>query len=269
MPALLVAALNSERIEAYIATRGDIFHCPGCLSEVTLKRGRQVVAHFAHKPLIRCEWGKGETPAHRNAKAQIAKVFRDRGLRAEVEFEVATLAGDRRADVMTWHPKGRAVAIELQHTNIDLDNIERRAKSYAGAGIAQLWVPFLSAKAFERAMSRGGRYFVVERYSPRPFELWVSGFHGDGQFWMYDPKGGAYWRCRLSPHYLWVPESSYYDSDGSENIGGGYHKESMRFRELSLSGPYRPEDLRISIKSRNAESAYPYFWPTATLATFV
>ncbi|MCI0365536.1 MAG: hypothetical protein L0219_16865 [Phycisphaerales bacterium] len=138
---MLVASLNGERVEAESAERGLAFVCPNCKRPVILKRGPIVIAHFAHKPPTDCSWARGETKAHLDAK----KLFRDtlavRGLRAEVECVVPSLPDDRRADVMVWSPKGARLAIELQHTSLNLEDIERRAFSYAHAGIAQLWIP--------------------------------------------------------------------------------------------------------------------------------
>ena len=102
-----------------------------------------------------------------------------------MEYVVDTLSGDRRADVMTWSPTGVAVAFELQHTSIGLDEIESRSRSYARAGIAQLWIPFLNDAALRQAESRSGGSLFVERYSPRPFEKWVHGLHGKDGMWMY------------------------------------------------------------------------------------
>ncbi len=135
---MLVANLNRERIDAFIAERGPEYRCPECEGVVILKKGRKVIDHFAHKPPTDCSWASGETRAHLEAKLLVAKALAGRGLRAEVEFVVNTLPGDRRADVIAWSPNGRQIAFELQHTPIDLNEIESRASSYARAGIVQI-----------------------------------------------------------------------------------------------------------------------------------
>jgi hypothetical protein len=47
---------------------------------------------------------------------------------------------DRRADLVVWSPTGRPVVIELQHSALTLEQLERRAFFYAGAGAAQNWL---------------------------------------------------------------------------------------------------------------------------------
>ncbi|MTH94783.1 competence protein CoiA, partial [Roseibium sp. RKSG952] len=122
---------NETRISALAALRGAEYRCPACRGLLILKKGRRVVHHFAHKPPTNCTWAKGETQAHLRAKTELAQSFTGRGIRAEVEFVVETLTGDRRADVMAWKPNGFQVAFELQHTPISVNEIEARAFSYA------------------------------------------------------------------------------------------------------------------------------------------
>lgn len=172
-----------------------------------LKQGRIVIHHFAHKPPISCEWGAGETVAHMNAKRAFRDSLRLRGLRAEAEFVVDTMPGDRRADVMTWRSHDNQIlAFELQHTPVSLDEIESRATAYARARIAQIWIPFLRSEALDTATrERGG--LLIARYSPRPFEKWVHGLHL-GKMWMYDPREQNLWLAFLQAHKIWVEETS-------------------------------------------------------------
>lgn len=116
----------------------------------------------------------GQTRGHLQAKRLLLDALRARGLRAEAEFATEQVAWDRRADVMVWSPGSRLpVAIEFQHSTIGIPEIEMRAQTYARAGIAQLWVPFLRPDALERAepSERGTR--IVERYPIRLHELWM------------------------------------------------------------------------------------------------
>ncbi len=153
---MLVAELDGNRIEAEIAERGLTYCCPKCKRPVILKRGRIKIAHFAHKPPTDCTWAKGETLAHLDAKKLFRDELRSRGLRAEFEVVVPSLPNDRRADVMIWTPSDLRVVIELQHTSIGIEAIEKRAFSYAREGIAQAWVPFLRALVWKQAVRRRG-----------------------------------------------------------------------------------------------------------------
>jgi hypothetical protein len=213
---VLVAELQGARVEAADAERGPTYVCSRCKGIVILKQPRKIIYHFAHKPPTDCTWARGETRAHLEAK----KLFRDalvtRGLRAELEYIVSALPGDRRADVMVWSSAGAMLAVELQHTSIGLKEIEARAFCYARAGMAQIWIPFLSSTALDAAEPRGPRSVFVERYSPRPFEKWVHGLNGKDGMSMYSPAYQKFWRAHLAGHQIYVEESSWFEQGGEE-----------------------------------------------------
>ena len=241
---MLVAKVAGNRIEAAIALKGQDYHCPHCGEAVILKKGRIRTPHFAHKPPVSCSWAKGETAAHLEAKTRLKDAFLARGLRVEVECEVDTLPGDRRADVMVWSPKGTRFAIELQHTPIGLSEIEERTESYHRAGVGVIWVGFLHPAVWKAAEARGGGQYVVRRYSARPWERWTHGYNY-GHVWLYDPAQGCLWQGRLNKHEIYVEESNWYDSDGNENYSGGYTRVSKRWRELILQGPVPLDAVKI------------------------
>lgn len=87
---MLVAQLDTRRIEAREAARGPDYRCPECGRMVILKKGRIVTHHFAHKPPVDCAWGRGESHAHREAKTLFRDEFARRGYRTEVEHEIAS-----------------------------------------------------------------------------------------------------------------------------------------------------------------------------------
>ena len=262
---MLVANLEDVRVDAANAERGPEYRCPKCKGIVILKKGRKVIDHFGHKPPTDCSWAIGETRAHLEAKLLVASALATRGLRAEVEFVVNTLSGDRRADVMAWSLMGLQIAFELQHTPIDLNAIERRASSYARAGIAQIWIPFLKASVWKDGEPRKGGWFI-ERYSPRPFERWVHGFNGKHGMWMYDPDDKEFWLGSLAGHQIYVEGTSWYSEGGDENYCGGFHRWSKRFKELTLEGPCSAEKLLIKIEARRAFATKDYSWPAGRVA---
>lgn len=262
---MLVASLDSTRIDASLAKRGPEYRCPKCDAVVILKQGRIVIDHFAHKPPTDCTWAAGETRAHLEAKALVKAAVVGRGLKAEAEFIVNTLPGDRRADVMAWSPKGLQIAFELQHTPIDLNQIEARASSYARIGVAQIWIPFLRDSVWKDGEPRHGDWFV-KRYSPRPFERWAHGLNGKHGMWMYDPAKKEFWLGRMEGHQIYVEESSWYSEGGEENYGGGFHRWSKRYKELTLQGPHEVDKLLIKVEARRAFSAKGYNWPAGIIA---
>jgi competence protein CoiA len=233
---------------------------------VILKQGRIKIAHFAHKPPTDCAWAVGETLAHLKAKQWMADGLRARGY-SNVALEVV-IGGDpyRRADVVVTDSKNKRLALELQHTSISLDEIEARAAHYACNGIAQLWVPFLRARAFDEAERLRDEWHIC-RYPARPFERWVHGF-GLGSIWLYDPSRLALYRGRMKGHVIEVEDSEWYGEGGELQSGGGYSYWSRRWRELTLAGPYQVTDLSISIRRRPMTNMHRYSWPAAEIGDF-
>lgn len=267
---MLIALCDNRRIDAADALRENVHSCPNCGGEVILKCGQIVVAHFAHKPPTDCFWQEGETRAHLEAKKLVQESFRERGVRAEAEFVVETLVGDRRADVMVWTPSGKnRIAFELQHSSIDLKALEKRAWSYASAGIAQFWIPFVRKIVWKEGVRREERGWFVARYPATSFEKWVHGLNGKLGMWMYDPSDRAFWHARLAPHRSYVEETSWYSEGGEEQYGGGFWKTSKKFRELSLDGPYALADLKLKLEHRRQSSLSHYSWPSCNFARFV
>lgn len=266
---MLVAEQNGVRIEASVAQRGDPFHCPQCKGALVFKPGRKVISHFAHKPPTDCTWAQGETRAHLEAKQLVGAALKARGLRAELECVLQGLSGDRRADVLVWAPHGRRIAFELQHTAIGLNEIERRAFSYADLGVAQIWIPFLSKDTIERAYLRADGTLFLDTYSARQFEKWVHGFNLREGMWCYAPHQKLFWKARLAPHLVWKPVKEWHDEYGEEQSAGGYNRTSKVHKELTLEGPYSLEALRIVVTKRSAGEAAHYRWPGGRIAQFV
>ena len=262
---MLVGLFENRRIDAAEAERGPAYRCPQCRSLLTLKKGRRVIHHFAHRPPTECSWAKGETTAHLEAKRLVFAGLSQRGVRAEIESVLATLPGDRRADVMAFPINGRQVAFELQHSSLGLEELERRAFSYAGAGVAQIWIPFLPRAVWQAGEPTVDGWFV-RRYVARPFERWIHGFAGGEGMWMYDPGQRKFWRARLEQHRIYVEATSWYEEGGDENYAGGYHRTSRRWKELTLVGPYEFDDLRVVVKPRRAYAVAGYNWPRAQVA---
>lgn len=203
---MLVAHLAGHRVEAASAERGQAFVCPKCSGLVILKRGRIVTAHFAHKPPVVCSWGSGESGAHLEAKRAICDALRARGLTADVEMIVPSLAGDRRADVLVIGPGGQRVAIEVQRTPLSFDAIEARTRAYMAAGIAVIWVAMIPKGRLDEA-ERGPSEILVKRYAAKEFERWAHGFHM-GQLWFWDVDAKALRQGKLKKHIIHVPERS-------------------------------------------------------------
>jgi competence CoiA-like predicted nuclease len=266
---MLIALLNNTRVTAADAQRGPDYRCPSCGKDIVLKKGRVVVHHFAHKPPILCDCARGETLAHLEAKHLVYAALTARGVRAELEYSVETLPGDRRADVMAWSPKGRMIAFELQHTSISADEIGERAFAYARAGAAHIWISFLPGSVWKEASDKGDGTWLVRRYAPRQFEHWIDGLTAQAGRWMYDPQAKLFWLVTMRAHEIYEDETIWYAPGGIERYRPARTRVSIRYRDLVLKGPYHLGALRIVLRRRRGFVSKHFRWPAGLVGSLV
>lgn len=158
------------RVAAWEAERADRpFLCPSCRSELTLRRGAVIAPHFAHRPPFACEYGAGESEAHRRCKLALYEGLRShpRVRKCELERDLGTVRPDVSAYV-----NDEPVAFEVQLSALTLERIVHRTAEYARKGIYVLWLPPSSA-----ALDR-------EFYAPRPWERWLhAAYFGRVYYW--------------------------------------------------------------------------------------
>lgn len=263
---MLLALHDDQRFDAFCAMKGRSYTCPNCGEEVILKQGRIVIHHFAHKPPTNCSWAKGETREHLLAKTVIRDAFRAKSYQAEFEAVVLSEAGDRRADVLLTNDNGARVAIEVQHTPILYDAIERRTSAYSAVGVPVIWVGVLSNKMKEDAItvSHG---MQIEQYVIRPWEKWAHAYYFK-KLWYIDPQAQNLWLGLFSDFDIDVPISSWHNEYAEEQSSGGYSRISKKWKTLDLFGPKPLSEIQISLKPRKAWSCKTFSLPAGTLANF-
>lgn len=259
---MLVAHLNGDRVLAELAHKGPIYHCPGCGLEVTLKKGMKVTHHFSHKPPVTCPWARGETVAHLKAKMLFLNHLRAISCTAEVEYPIGT----QRADVYAKETTGETLVFEMQHQPITEQEIARRTQAYYGQGASVTWLPLISLEKIEKKKRTAGG-FIIERYSPKPFERWLDSFHFK-DIWYLDPGTGFMWNGSFSPVMLEKPYSEWYETGGGHQSAGGYAYRSKRYLQLTLTGPFTLGQLDIRTKYRRAASFGNYVFPQGRRVVF-
>ncbi len=162
---------DGRKVGAWEAERGEApFVCFCCRQVVTLKKGRILAPHFAHQPPVVCEYGTGESEAHRRCKLALYESLRAHPSvrKCEVERDLGTVRPDVSAYV------GDApVAFEVQLSALPLARIIRRTAEYARKGIYVLWLP-------PHTEALGG-----ELYAPRPWERWLhAAYFGRVYYWL-------------------------------------------------------------------------------------
>lgn len=263
---MLIALNDDQRIDASSAAKGLKYICPNCKADVILKQGRIVIHHFAHRPPTVCSWSRGETREHLLAKIVIRDAFRARSYQADYEVEVLSGEGDRRADVLVTIGQGAQVAIEIQHTPILYDAIERRTGAYLVAGVPVIWVGILSKKMKEEAVS-STQGLQIEQYVIRPWEKWAHAYYFR-KLWFIDPEEQSLWLGEFSDYAIDVPISSWYNEYAEEQSAGGYSRISKKWKTLDLSGPKTLDKIEISFGTRKSWQSMTFNLPGGRVANF-
>lgn len=245
---LTARADNLDYVEAGEAPHGPDYRCRGCGAVVVLKTGRIRIAHFAHKPDAGCAFGAKMSLAHLTAQRRIAEALRGRGVSAQLEAFMPSLAGDRRIDVLTWptdRPTAR-IAIEVQASDMTPDLIAARTRSYDAEDVAPLWLRLLDFGAFERVRTFPHRATIwIDAYSARAWEHWAHD-HLGGRLWFLDQGTFLAWRGTFLPAHSQRQAASWYGPGGEEMGSGGDWRDIARWVELELDGPFALTDLRLN-----------------------
>ena len=162
---------DGQKLGAWEARKDDRpFVCFCCQRVVTLRRGPIIAPHFAHLPPVTCEYGTGESEAHRRCKIAIYEslVADPRVSKCELERNLGTVRPDVSAYI-----NNVPVAIEVQLSTLSLDKIAYRTSEYRRKGIYVLWLP-----VYHSGLDQ-------ELYSPRPWERWLHAtYFGRAYYWL-------------------------------------------------------------------------------------
>ena len=225
---------DKEKVEARIITKeSGPFYCPSCEEGLILRKGMVKVHHFAHRPDAACWFGLGESESHRVCKTAIYEALREADGVSDCELEknFGFCIPDVFACIDTV-----PVAIEVQISTLTIAEIMRRTQQYYQAGIFVLWLTLPKGVQFQ------------DRYAPSAWEKWLHAtYFGRVYYWL---NAAAVLPIHFGEHLLWVEESTWYDSDGSENRGGGYYKRSLRYRTPQAGLPVQiARDFRAILRS--------------------
>jgi len=260
---MLVALDGIARVHAATAEKGPEFRCPGCGEVMTLRKGTKVVHHFAHKPPVACSWAVGETLGHLTAKNLLMEFFKWRGYEADVEFPV----GRQRADVhVLGKQRRRAHVFEIQHQPITPAEISARTRGYFATGAAVTWISLIDIGKLGSKAKQTPTGYVIGRYTPKPFERWLHGFHFK-ELWFIDTSTRMFWRGVFSASMIEVPLSEWHVSGGGMESAGGYSKHSKKWKTLTLDGPYPVNQITFGIESRSASTIGAFSYPAGRRIT--
>jgi len=215
------------------------FICPKCLTEVVLHKGNIKVHHFKHKPPVFCKRGEGESEQHRVAKLAIYDALRAEsnvtGAELEKDFGISV------ADVFAFI-SNVPVAMEIQRSNLSVNEITQRTENYRQLGIAVLWI------AFHRPELDTGKY------SPNAWEKWChAAYFGRVYYWV---GGQSLLPTHFNPFTLHVASTEWYESGGEHRSVGGYDRPSKRYKKpcygnvVTISQSFRVSNKEAFAKGR-------------------
>lgn len=237
LPDMLVASskTNEENLAWLTEKKDGPFFCPECEAEVILKKGKVKAHHFAHKPLVNCIYGVGESQRHLTVKRQIyeALVNHPDCSRCKLERRLNGVRPD-----VSLYIGSNPVAIEVQKSDIDIDEIERRTRQYTKLGIYLLWILPSDPKTF---------YHKGEDQEVYRIKEWEKYLHA--MYWgrvYYWQEEAIVFPCHFDDFEIWVEESNWYSEDGEEMSAGGYFKKAKSLKspnfstQLHIADNFRP-----------------------------
>ncbi len=193
------------------------FLCPKCRLQVTLRKGKIKIHHFAHKPPVTCSHGDGESEEHRRCKIAIYNSLDTKPNVTELEIEKDF--GPVVADIFC-RINSVPVAIEVQRSKLPVNELTRRTAEYTRLGICVLWIGIYNEKVRQS--------IVDKKTSPSAWEKWCHAAQfGRVYYWHHDD---VVIPVHFAAFKLYVESSEWYDSDGTHQSAGGYERYSKRFK---------------------------------------
>jgi len=208
------------RLKAWEAEKDQgPFFCPECGDELTLKKGKVREPHFAHKQSCSCDYGSGETEIHYKAKRTIYSNLCKHPDCTNVEIESNLF--EVRPDI-SFCIKNNIIVIELQKSNISVEEIIRKARIYNRNGIFLLYLfPVPEPKKYKRyeytSPIEGNVFSEVCR--PSQWEKYIhSLYFGRVYYWIKDLY---ILKCHYDDYNIWIDYNDF---------GGGYSRRSKQMK---------------------------------------
>lgn len=251
----MLVAINTqkERCYAWSSEKKDgPYFCPAptCREELILKKGNIRTHHFAHQATEACNYSKGESELHHKCKKEIYEALKEHKFCEKCDLE--RNLGKVQPDI-SLYINGSPVAIEVQKSTIDIQEIIRRTKVYTQKKIYLVWIiPKLDLINYKYDAK-------LEKYVFKP-KVWHQFLHQMfyGRLYIWSSQANV-----LPLHYEdlifyqeernWI-EENYSDLEGTnwyqENhdfaFSGGYNKKSKTKKEIRWSEDNSPKFLHLA-----------------------
>ncbi len=218
------------------------FFCIDCEARTMLKKGGIRIPHFSHYPDEGCGYGAGETELHREAKLAIYNALKSCSSVQDLELERPM--GAVRPDIY-YYDKGvqAEIAIEVQVSSLQPEEIEERTDEYADQGIYVLWVSPMN-----------GKLVNGERYSPGHWERYLHEMYlGQVLYWTNDDTVR---QVKFDEYML----------DAAPMWGYNSERVSKRYRTVVFGNKLRIRDFILCDRSEDFFDDEEWFIPECRLA---
>lgn len=220
----MLVAINSNNIRrpAFEAEKWEgPFTCQTCKRIVVLKKGKVREHHYAHEPESKCEYGKGESQLHYRVKREIYLALKNHPNCQKCELE--RILNGVRPDI-SLVINNYYVAIEVQKSNISVEETNLRLSKYSKLGIFLLWVsPDNGPKLF---LHEGEKEDICRI---RSWEYYIHHIQNERlYFWQ---SGAIIKPYHLGQFYTYIEETEWYGEYGELNYGGGNWEEKKSYKK--------------------------------------
>ena len=201
---LIALDAQGQRVAAIQADKSQSYVCPSCAQAVRLRAGSVRVHHFAHLAENPTCPDHNETIDHLESKQQLHDALSKR-YSCQLELPIMgakDISGQiRRIDLAIKNKQGRSIAIEVQHSPIDLALINNRNAIDQAHGFARtLWV-------FTARRLKFPRTDTEHRMPAEAIRL----YRRQGAIWCYDPDEARLDRITWKPVERYVEPNDFYE----------------------------------------------------------
>lgn len=225
---MLTALSNQNRpCYAWEAENTDgPFICKECRKEVTLRKGPVRIHHFAHKPPVTCQCGKGETELHHIAKKAIFEALKNNPncSYCELEYKINDIIPDVYAVI-----NNVPVAIEVQRSKMNLQDVYDRTVARHKNGLSVIWiVPSMDLL----------KIFREHELNMSRVPKWMAALHtlAYGRIYVWSGDGDSVIPVHFKKVYRHIPYDEFHDSEGEYRYVGEYDR-LYRDRKVVIPAP--------------------------------
>ena len=205
-----------------VSKKDGPFYCPLTSIEMIVRKCIEKRDHFAYAPKLSSMYGAKESKLHFACKEEICremdKAFPNGDWKTE---KIIPESKQKKLKKQTPDVSGRIdkklIGIEIQKSTLSIKEINKRIEKYSARGIYVLWIVPLKNELGE------------EVFRPRLFEKHLHKmYYGRIYYWIIG-NGTTLFPVHFEKAERWIKETSWYDSDGVEQTGGGYFKKFKVF----------------------------------------